>query len=106
MKTVTICGSMRFSDEMKRIAFLLESSFGFNVLQCTYNKSGLALTQQMLQRLENAHLRKIDLSDFVYIVDVDHYIGDSVRMEIDYAREKCKPVLYHSDFPDNLNGLS
>ena len=106
MKTVTICGSMRFSDEMKRIAFLLESRFGFNVLQCTYNESGLELTPQMLERLEHAHLRKIDLSDFVYIVDVDHYIGDSVRMEIAYAEARHKPVLYHSEFPGNLAGIS
>lgn len=106
MKTVTICGSMRFSDEMKRIAFLLESRFGFNVLQCTYNESGLSLTPQMLERLENAHLRKIDLSDFVYIVDVDHYIGDSVRMEIAYAEERHKPVIYHSDFPAHLDDLA
>ena len=35
METVTICGSMRFSQEMKEIAFMLESRYGLNVLQCT-----------------------------------------------------------------------
>lgn len=28
---------MKFSEEMKRIAFELESVRGYNVLQCTYN---------------------------------------------------------------------
>lgn len=105
MKTVTICGNMHFSDEMKRSAFLLESKYGFNVLQCTYNETGMALTPQMLDNLENAHLKKIDLCDFVYIIDPGHYIGESVRQEIDYAEKQHKPVFYHSDFPASLDGF-
>ena len=37
MKTVTICGSMKFETEMQRIAFLLETKHNMNVLQCVYN---------------------------------------------------------------------
>lgn len=37
MKTVTICGSMKFEKEMQRIAFLLETKHDLNVLQCIYN---------------------------------------------------------------------
>lgn len=105
MKTVTICGSMRFSDEMKRVAFLLESKYGFNVLQCTYNETGIELTPQMLDNLENAHLKKIDLCDFVYIVDPGHYIGESVRQEINYAEKQHKPIIYHSEFPALPDGF-
>ena len=36
MKTYTICGSMRFEQEMKEIAFFLETQKGFNILQCIY----------------------------------------------------------------------
>lgn len=32
MKTVTICGSMRFTNEMKSIAYYLETQQKFNVL--------------------------------------------------------------------------
>lgn len=31
MKIVTICGSMKFETEMKRIAFLLETKYDMNV---------------------------------------------------------------------------
>lgn len=79
MKTVTICGSMRFAEEMKRTAFRLESRRGFNVLQCTYNEDGDNLTEEMLENLANAHFRKIDMSDMVYVVDVGDYMGDSVK---------------------------
>ena len=70
MKTVTICGSMRFAREMRRAAFLLESRQGCNVLQCTYPEPGDTVTPEMRQRLEEAHLEKIRISDFIYVVDV------------------------------------
>ena len=79
MKTVTICGSMRFSNEMKKIAFELESNRGYNVLQCTYDEPNVKLTSQMLDKLKKAHYMKIDFSDMVYVVDVDGYIGESVK---------------------------
>ena len=36
MKTYTICGSMRFAEDMKKIAYDLEISKGYNILQCVY----------------------------------------------------------------------
>lgn len=37
MKVVTICGSMRFEDQMKRIAFELETKKEMCVIQCVYD---------------------------------------------------------------------
>ena len=96
MKTVTICGSMRFSEEMREIAWDLETRHGMNVLQCVYDPPGAELSREMLKRLEAAHYRKIDLSDAIYVVDVDGYIGESVKQEIQYAREMGKEVLFYS----------
>jgi len=97
MKTVTICGSMKFSREMKQTAFVLESVRGFNVLQCTYNDMGIPLTEAMLENLAKAHERKIDMSDMIYVVDVGGYIGDSVKREIQYAGERKKEILFYSE---------
>ena len=99
MKTVTICGSMRFAREMRRAAFLLESRQGCNVLQCTYPEPGDTVTPEMRQRLEEAHLEKIRVSDFIYVVDVGGYIGQSVRQELAYARQLGKPVDFDSQTP-------
>ena len=96
MKTVTLCGSMRFEAEMQRIAFLLEIKFGYNVLQCVYNPDALAVTEKDLTALENAHLRRIELSDAVYVVDIDGYVGEQVRNEIAFAESLGKEVIYHS----------
>ena len=95
MKTYTICGSMRFDKNMKKIAYELETSKGYNILQCVYCEGNVVPTEEDLLRLADAHYKKIDLSDGIYVVNIDGYIGESVKKEIEYA-EKCgKEVLYH-----------
>ena len=101
MKTITICGSMRFAEEMRRIAWELETRHGMNVLQCVYDPPGAELSQPVLNALEAAHYSKIDLSDGIYVVDIGGYVGESVRQEIHYAQKKGKWVLYHSEFSKN-----
>lgn len=56
---VTICGSKRFEEEMKRIAFALEANRGYNVLQCVYNVEKRNLTQNKIANLEEAHFKKL-----------------------------------------------
>ena len=100
MKTVTLCGSMRFSRQMQDIAFHLETQHGFNVLQCVYG-DGTQLSQEMRAQLSRAHYRKIDLSDGIYVVDLNGYIGQSVQQEIEYARAQGKEVLFHTEFENH-----
>lgn len=98
MKTVTLCGSMRFEKEMQSIAFKLETKHDLNVLQCVYNVDDLEITPSDKAALESAHLRKIELSDAVYVVDVGDYIGEQVSREIKFAKSIGKEIIYHSQF--------
>lgn len=98
MKTLTICGSMRFSEEMKQIAWELETLHGYNILQCIYGDG--QISNISLERLRKAHNKKIDLSDGIYVVDMDGYLGESVLAEIHYAISRGKEVLYHSTFTE------
>ena len=95
MKTYTICGSMKFAEDMKKIAYDLEISKGYNILQCVYCEDNIVPTEDELSKLEDAHYRKIDLSDGIYVVNMDGYIGTSVKKEIEYAERHGKEVLYH-----------
>ena len=95
MKTYTICGSMRFDREMKEIAYDLEAHKGYNVLQCVYCEGDVIPTENELMRLAEAHYRKIDLSDGIYVVNIGGYIGTSVKKEIEYAKQHGKEVVYH-----------
>ncbi len=95
MKTVTICGSMRFANEMKSISYYLETEKNYNVLQCVYLPDDVIPTDEELTILQSAHYRKIDLSDGIYVVNIDGYIGNSVRKEIEYTKHCNKEVIYH-----------
>lgn len=95
MKTYTICGSMRFVKDMKKIAYDLETCKGYNMLQCVYCEENVVPTEEELSKLADAHYRKIDLSDGIYVVNIDGYIGMSVKKEIEYAKKYGKEVLFH-----------
>ncbi len=97
MKTYTICGSMRFQKEMQEIAYSLEVEKGYAVLQCVYCPDGVEITNDDLARFTEAHYKKINLSDGIYVVNIDGYIGESVRKEIEYAKANGKDVLYHCE---------
>lgn len=102
MKTVTICGSMKFVKEMQSIAFLLEARHNVNVLQCVYNVDDLDITVIERVSLENAHYRKIEISDAIYVVDLQGYIGDQVSKEIEFAKSKGKEIIFHSEYVESL----
>ena len=95
MKTYTLCGSMRFEKEMPEVAYYLETQKGYNVLQCIYTVNGTNPTVKELQALELAHYKKIDISDGIYVLNIDGYIGESVRKEIEYAQKHNKEIIYH-----------
>ena len=89
----------KYEQEMQQTAFSLETEYGFNVLQCVYGNKKLNESEKY--NLIKAHYRKIDISDAVYIMDINGYIGDSVKEEINYAKNTCKEVIYHSEFVKN-----
>ena len=94
VKVVTICGSMRFSNEMQKIARDLEKKNGWCVIQCVYDVEQQETAVEELERIVNAHWKKIDISDAIYVVNVGGYIGKSTQNEIDYATSKGKEVYY------------
>lgn len=98
MKTLTLCGSMRFEKEMQAIALTLELEYGFNVLQPVYDSGDRSIGEAEKAALASAHYRKIELSDAIYVVDIGGYIGQSVKSEIEFAKAHGKEVLYHSAF--------
>ena len=41
----------------------------------------------------NVHFRKIELSDAIYVVDIQGYIGNQVSKEIEFAKSKEKEIM-------------
>ena len=95
IKVITICGSMRYSKEMMKIAEELELKEGYAVIQCVYNIDGQRYEGVDASILDKIHRKKIDISDAIYVVNIDGYIGNSTRKEIEYAKNNGKEVIYH-----------
>ena len=95
MKVVTICGSMRFAKEMMSIAEDLELKNGYVVIQCIYPNVDRNYTEEEENILDKAHVGKIDLSDAIYVVNINGYIGSSTKKEIEYATKTGKEIIYH-----------
>ena len=46
------------------------------------------------EMLDDMHKRKIDMADAIFVINVDGYIGQSTKSEIEYAIMKGKRVDY------------
>lgn len=97
---VCLCGSTRFTDAFNAANFS-ETMKGNIILTIGVNtksdddliKAGL-LDSVSKERLDELHKRKIDLADEVFVLNVNGYIGQSTRSEIEYAKKHDKPIRY------------
>ena len=108
MKSVVICGSARFANEMRAFAKKLKE-LGVDVYEPhlyrasggkwdeikEYDKEFVALG------LTHDHFYKIRMADVAYIFNKDGYSGNSTSMEIGYAVALNKPIYAHSDKDDD-----
>jgi hypothetical protein len=97
---VCLCGSTRFSEAFQK-ANLEETLAGRIVLTIGCDmRSDAALFEAMTDdereavkaRLDDLHLRKIDLADEVLILNVDGYVGASTQREWLYAYAHGKHI--------------
>ena len=94
MKVITICGSLKFKKEMMRVAEKLALE-GNCVLTPVYPISEkLEKTEEQLEKLKEAHFKRIELSDAIYVINKDNYIGKSTELEIEYAQKLGKEIIY------------
>lgn len=97
MKIITLCGSLKFKNEMMIVAEKLALE-GNCVLTPVYPVlDNYVRTDEQMQCLKEAHFKKIELSDAILVVNVEDYIGNSTKLEIEYAKGLGKEVMYYSD---------
>lgn len=104
-KVITICGSSQFIDVMAVCAWLLERDEGAIVMSLhllpgwypDVPDDHLAEHEGVADQMDELHLRKIDLSDEIFVVDVERYTGSSTDREVLYAKERRVPVRWYSE---------
>ena len=104
-KVVTLCGSTRFKTEFlqaqKRLT--LEGNIVISVGLFGHSGDDEVWTDGTKEMLDDMHLRKIDMSDEIYVINVGGYIGSSTQKEIEYTKRTGKTVRYleiHGDETD------
>jgi hypothetical protein len=102
-KIITLCGSSRFCDIMAVCAWIIERdehaiTMGLHLLPDWYFNhpvsDHLAEEEGCASDMDKLHFRKIELSDEIFVVNVNEYIGKSTGNEINHALELNKPIRY------------
>ena len=95
MKIITICGSLKFKNEMIEVAEKLELQENAVIIPIyPTNSNKDAYTDEQVDILDKMHKEKIKISDAIYVVNVGGYIGTSTKSEIEYAKSLGKEILY------------
>lgn len=94
---VCLCGSTRFKREFIEANFK-ETMAGKIVLSVGWfgHADGdiYTPTDEEKARLDELHLKKIDLADEVLVINVNSYIGESTSRELAYAKLSGKRIRY------------
>ncbi len=94
-KVITICGSLKFRDEIMKVAMQMELEGNVALIPIfPTNADKEVPTQEEIIMLGKMHKEKIKLSDAIFVVNINGYIGDSTKSEIEYAKTQNKEILY------------
>jgi nucleoside 2-deoxyribosyltransferase len=93
MKSICICGSFRFYEEMVDLRNALQA----RGIRCEWPLPGprrepQAMTADEARDAIMQHLERMDRAEGIFVFNKDGYLGNSVVMEIGYAYARRKPV--------------
>jgi hypothetical protein len=98
MKVITLCGSTKFKEQFEK-ANAYHTLQGNIVISLGFfeQSEGIKITQEQAELLEEIHYKKINMSDEIFVIDVNGYMGESTKKEIEYAKQQGKLVSYYSE---------
>ena len=92
---ITLCGSTRFFETFLEVNNKLTSK-GYIVLSIGVVKSKAIMLDksdpELLKMLDALHREEIAISDSIFVIDVDSYIGESTKSEIEFAEKHGKRI--------------
>lgn len=91
---VCLCGSTKFKDKFLEIAKDLTLKGYIVTMPMVFVHSGDEVNIFQKQYLDEVHKAKIADADLIYIINVDGYIGNSTRDEINWALKLGKKIEY------------
>jgi hypothetical protein len=109
-KVITLCGSTKFKDVFLEVQkrLTLEGKivisvglFGHSGDNEVWEGKAEDVVTETKKMLDDMHKRKIDMADEIFVINVDGYIGESTKSEIEYAIANNKKVNYLVDCGDH-----
>jgi hypothetical protein len=96
-KIITLCGSTRFKEQFYEMQkkLTLEGNIVISVGMFGHSGDEEVWKPGIKEMLDDMHLRKIDMADEIFVINVGGYIGESTTREIAYATAHGKKVNYY-----------
>jgi hypothetical protein len=101
-KIITLCGSTRFKEQFLEVQkrLTLDGCIVISVGLFGHSGDEDVWKPGVKEMLDEMHLRKIDLADEIFVINVGSHIGESTRREIAYAIKTGKKVNYLEPIQD------
>lgn len=95
--TITLCGSTKFKHYFIYANEILTMR-GSVVISLAFfgHADKINLTREQKEFLDELHLKKIMKADEIFVLDVNGYVGDSTRKEIEFAEAHNKIITYYT----------
>lgn len=107
-RCITLCGSTRFYNDFKEanLKLTLNDWLVYSIGIDTKSDADIKTAGDFKidhERLDRLHKRKIDRSEAIMVIDINGYVGQSTRSEIEYAREHHKDIYSYTKTIDFAN---
>lgn len=89
---VTLCGSTRFKEDFLTVQkeLTLKGYIVFSVGLFGHSGDNEVWENNMKEQLDDLHKSKIAMSDMIFVINKDGYIGSSTQSEIEWAQKLNK----------------
>ena len=91
---ICMCGSTKFKDDFMKWAKFLTLHGAIVTMPMVFGHSGDEITDKQKEELDNLHKAKILDSHGIFVVNVDGYIGESTKSEIEFAESLGRHIMY------------
>ena len=109
-KVITLCGSTKFKDAFMNAQkeLTLKGYIVISVGLFGHSGDDEVWDDGVKEMLDDMHKRKIDMADEIMVIDVDDYIGELTKKEIEYAKSRGKFIYFYSHpeaYYDDIGGF-
>lgn len=100
-KIATICGSSKFKDDILKVSEKLTLEGYIVLTEGLFEQAdNLDIFDEERKQIEDMQKEKILLANLIYIVNKDGFIDDTLKSQIEYAKEHNKEIQYLEDITD------